>query len=223
MMNDLLKISCHFDLICPWCWIAKVNLERALIRLKENRPGLRVKIEWHGVQLIPEVPEQGWSFAEFYERRLGSKQAVAARQLQVNQVAEAAGLLVNFDRMTVFPNTAMAHALLDYAQRYRSDETFAKLLDRLFLGYFVLGENLSDPELIFELARNVGIGRIVLESWMSNQDSVVANRPKSRRVGGVPYYIFNDHVAVSGVQSPETYLSIISNSLQMRTQDARAA
>jgi predicted DsbA family dithiol-disulfide isomerase len=216
-MTNSLTISCSYDLICPWCWIAKVNLERALIRLKEYRPELRVKIEWHGVQLIPEVPEQGWSFAEFYERRLGNKQAVALRQRQVNQAAAQAGLEINFDKITVFPNTAMAHAVLNYAQRFRSAETFEKLLDRLYLGYFILGENLGDPQTIFKLAHDVGIARAVLESWLANPESVQTKH--SPRVSGVPNYVFGGTFAVSGVQSPEKYLSIMSTILQTRIKD----
>jgi predicted DsbA family dithiol-disulfide isomerase len=217
-MSTSLTITCSYDLICPWCWIAKVNLERALIRLKAYRPELRVKIEWHGVQLIPEVPEQGWSFTAFYERRLGGKQAVAQRQQQVSQIAEAAGLGINFDKIEVFPNTDKAHALLDYAQKYRSEETFEKLLNRLYLGYFFLGENLSDSELIFKLAQDVGIGRIVLESWFSDTDGVLIERSKRLRVRGVPYYVFDGNIEVSGAQSPEKYLSLMSAVLQTAEQ-----
>ncbi|UUZ65839.1 DsbA family protein [Polaromonas sp. P1-6] len=77
-MARTLRIDVYFDLICPWCWIGKSLLLQARERLAASDPEARVEVYWHSVQLIADVPEEGWPYAAFYERRLGSTLAVRA-------------------------------------------------------------------------------------------------------------------------------------------------
>src|SRR5215471_1159588 len=98
-MTNNLDIDVFFDLICPWCLIGKHQLRRALAQLAETDPDVRVRVQWHSVQLISDVPEHGLPFAEFYEHRLGNKEAVHARQMQVNVAAAQAGAAIDFSRI----------------------------------------------------------------------------------------------------------------------------
>ena len=114
-MSGRLRIDVFFDFICPWCLIGKRQLERALELLHSQQPEVLVTTVWHGVQLLPHLPVQGEPFAEFYLNRLGSAEAVAMRQAQVRQAAQAVGVAIDLSRIATMPNTADAHRLLAHA------------------------------------------------------------------------------------------------------------
>jgi hypothetical protein len=111
-MRRILNVDVYIDLICPWCLIGKSHLRRALERLAETDPDVDVRVRWHSVQLAPDVAAEGWPFAEFYERRLGGREAAQARQAQVRAAAAQAGVSIDFSRISIFPNSAKAHRLL---------------------------------------------------------------------------------------------------------------
>jgi len=84
-MPAVLHIDVFFDLICPWCLIGKAHLRRARAQLgqfPQSDPPVDVQVNWRAVQLVPNVPDSGWPFSEFFERRLGGRDAVRARQSQ---------------------------------------------------------------------------------------------------------------------------------------------
>ena len=107
--SNKLTIDIHFDLICPWCFIGKRQLALARARFAQKYPAVAVESVWHPVQLLPDVPEQGLPFAEFYERRLGSPEAVRQRQQQVALAARSVGLDLDLAAIQRMPNTARAH------------------------------------------------------------------------------------------------------------------
>ncbi len=212
-MTKSLSIIGTFDLICPWCWIGKVNLERALTMLRTKYVDLDVCLEWRGVQLMPDVPQQGLPFSEFYERRLGSRSAVSARQKQVNQAAACTGLHISFEKIKVFPNTGIAHALLTYANQLSERTVYETLLDRLFKAYFELGEDIGSSEYLFRLAESAGIERTALESWLSKPDLVKSSERLNLNANGVPNFIFDKKIEISGAQSPDTLFVLMRSIL----------
>ena len=107
-----LTIGIDFDLVGPWCYIGKRNLDAARDRFAQWHQDVVVAAVWYPVQLLPDAPDQGWPFAEFYRRRLGSPEAVRQRQGQVMQAAHDAGLDIDLARIERMPNTARAHELL---------------------------------------------------------------------------------------------------------------
>ena len=156
-MTQTLKIDVYVELICPWCLIGKSNLESALAQLAETDPDLHVQVQWHTVQLVPEVPSEGWPFAEFYLRRLGSPEAVRQRQAQVRAAAAQAGVEIDFARIERFPNTTLAHRLLAFAEHQPS--VVDAMLDRLFEAYFQRGENIGDVRTLLDIAQELGLDR----------------------------------------------------------------
>ena len=127
------QVDVYFDLICPWCLIGKRQLDAALARWRAEHAGADVHVRWHSVRLIDGVPPEGWDFAAFYERRLGSPEAVQARQAQVRAAARQAGAEIDFSRIRVFPDTGPAHQLLALGARRHPD-------------VMVLAETSSNPE-----------------------------------------------------------------------------
>lgn len=207
-MTQPLRIDVYLDLICPWCWIGKRHLGVARTRLAELRPDVRIEVGWHSVQLIPDVPPQGWPYQAFYERRLGGPEAVRARQAQVQAAASQAGLSIRFERMETFPNTWQAHRLLAQAGPQLEPPAQEALLEALFEAYFVHGSNLSDPDTLEAMALAHGVNT-------SNSTGVDAPDVwgSTSGVSGVPLFVFNQRWALSGAQSPEALVSAMLQSL----------
>ena len=207
-MTPDLTVSVHFDLICPWCYIGKRNLDVALARLAESHPDTKVRVVWRSMQLLPETPEEGSDFRAFYEARLGSPAAVRARQTQVQAAAARAGVEIDFARIKVFPNTAMAHRLLDFARVFGDRPQQDALLEHLFAAYFNEGRDIGDFETLMILVEASGLDTRGARLWAAEpyapRDAVLR-----RLVSEVPLYEFNDQAAISGAQGPEILYDMI--------------
>lgn len=219
-MSQPLHIEVFFDFICPWCLIGKRQLERALARLRATRPDVAVTIQWRGVQLLPDLPAAGVPFAEFYLRRLGSEQAVRLRQAQVREAASAAGVDIDFARILRMPNTADAHRLLQRAAAIGSAEQVEALLERLFAAYFHNGEDLGDPATLLAIAEDCGFAATELVDSLRGDGSPFYGEAASMAAGGVPCFVFDRQLTVSGAQSTEVLLGAMHAALQRREQPA---
>ncbi|SFB07563.1 Predicted dithiol-disulfide isomerase, DsbA family [Collimonas sp. OK607] len=209
-----LQIEVGFDLICPWCLIGKVSLDKAISRFTEQYPSVEVNVKWHGVQLLPDVPKNGLPFQAFYEKRLGSLQAMSLRQQQVNDAAAKVGFRINFDRIKTFPNTAKAHALLTCMSNFIGEEEYKKTLDRLFHGYFFFGEDIGSDELLYSVAQAAGIGKKMFDEWLEQPESNILTDGYLTQIRGVPHYVFNQKTEISGAQSPEQIFAVMQNLLR---------
>ena len=198
-MSRKLHTEVFFDLICPWCWIGKHHLRRALSQLADSDPEVQVDVQWHSVQLIPDVPDGGWPFSEFYERRLGSREAVRARQMQVSAAAAQAGAAIDFSRIVTFPNTGRAHRLVALGKRHLDPANQDRLLDRLFATYFQLGEDLNDPRVLATIAAEQGLEPAATRVALADDAWALESPP----LPGVPYFVFNRTFALSGAQPAE--------------------
>ena len=210
-MTRALRIDVFVELVCPWCLIGKRQLARALERFAQTDPDLQVQVHWRAVQLIPQVPAEGWPFADFYLRRLGSPQAVRQRQAQVQAAAAQAGVDIDLARIERFPNTARAHRLLEFAAIQRPESVDA-LLERLFDAYFRRGEDLGDSETLLAIAQETGMDAASARPWL---DAPPAAQPAP--VAGVPLFVFNGRFALSGAQPPEALWSAMRRSSEEAT------
>lgn len=208
-MNPSLNIDVYFDLICPWCLIGKRHLTSALAQLKTSRPDLQPRVNWRSFPLLPDTPLHGLPYQEFYERRLGSPPAVAARRAQVREAGRLAGVEFAFEKISVMPNTLAAHRLISLSARTGDDSLAERLIDRLFQGYFMEGRDIGDMAVLIELARACGF------EFSDHPDALRADRlpPAHHDVSGVPYYVFNQRLALSGAQPPEMLLKAMLQSL----------
>ena len=155
-MTRKLVVDVYFDLVCPWCLIGKRQLERALAmftRVPGNPP---VQVSWRSVQLFPDLPLDGVDFEAFYEQRLGSVEAVRARQALVRAAARRAGTEVHFDRIRRFPNTLLAHQMLAFGKEQLSPEMLDALLEALLAGYFQQGADLGDEDTLLTIGSRHG-------------------------------------------------------------------
>lgn len=217
-MNSIhatLAIEVSFDLVCPWCLIGKRHLDTAIGMLREQHPEVAVEVTWRSHPLMPEIPKQGLPFADFYLQRLGSAEAVTSRQAQVREAAHAAGVEIAFDRIKVFPNTLDAHRLVAQAQSQGGSTRAGIVIDALFERYFVRGENIGDAGVLAELRAECGL----LPCDVA--ESVVP--AAARRMHGVPFFLFNDSVAVEGAQRPAWLMEAMLHALSPSFKAQRSA
>jgi predicted DsbA family dithiol-disulfide isomerase len=214
-----LSIAVSFDLICPWCLIGKRHLDTAIHQLRAERPGLTVDVEWRAFPLIPDTPLEGLPYREFYVARLGSPQAVAARQAQVRAAAQDAGLTLALERIDTFPNTLLALRLVRFARQAQGAQAASKLVENLFARYFVQAGNIGDPQVLRQALKECGITTPDGDGALLHHE--LAWLPPLRDpqelpqhgVTGVPYFAFNGKLAMSGAQPPAVLMEAMRRAM----------
>lgn len=205
------NIDVYFDLICPWCLIGKRHLASALQQLWAIRPDIRPRVIWHSFPLLPDTPLEGLPYQAFYERRLGGSDAVAARRSQVREAGRLAGVEFAFERITVMPNTQAAHALIDLLARKGDDTQTERLIEGLFQAYFMDARDIGDLAVLIDIAAESGM--TVSHQTLAGAISQPADLSATPDVSGVPCYIFNRRLALSGAHPPETLLKALLQSI----------
>lgn len=204
MPRPALQVDVWFDLICPWCLIGRRQLDRALVQWRAEQAtqdSVTVTVRWHSVRLIEGVPRDGWDFADFYQRRLGSTQAVQARQAQVLAAARQAGAEIDFSRIRVFPDTGPAHQMLALGHHRLSADAHQALIERLFQAYFQHGDNLADRATLLTIGAQAGLDPAETTDWLERP------LPAGSAVNGVPFFVFNERLALSGAQPVPSLLA----------------
>ena len=172
---------------------------------RERHPdGPEPAVRWLPFQLNPDLPAGGIPREDYVARKFG------ARGKGVNERVVMAGRQVgigfDYDKMTVQPNTLNAHRLMLYAERFgRQDE----LAEELFRAHFTEGANLTDAATLADIAARAGLDRSAAATYLAGDDGreAVARADVEARgagIGGVPFFIFNRNIGVSGAQDPET-------------------
>ena len=189
------------DVVCPWCYIGKRRLERAL----ELRPEVAVEIRWRPFFLNPWVPREGMSRDDYLETKFGSVEAYKTMAKRVAAAAAAEGLVYALDKIARQPNTIDCHRLILWAHE-RGDA--AAMKQRLMQLYFAEGADLSDRAVLAEAARAGGLDPDQVRRDLASDKDVdlvtqEAERAAQAGIGGVPFFIFNNRLGVSGAQAPE--------------------
>lgn len=171
-------------------------------------------MRWLPFQLNPDLPEEGIPRREYIARKWGPGRG-AEIYARVASVGRSVGIPFAFERITVQPNTVNAHRLLCYAERAGVQDALA---EELFRAYFLEGANLTDKATLAECAARAGLERAAAASYLDSdedRDLVVRADAEARAAGihGVPFFIFDGKVGVSGAQEPETLLAAIEQAL----------
>ena len=222
-MNTPLTIDVLSDVVCPWCLIGKRRLELALAeyaRLHPERPAPLVR--WHPFQLNPDMPEGGMSRADYVRQKFGDRaDTVYDRVKAVGRTLDIAFVIDTIARQ---PNTAAAHSLIGLAEVGEQQQS---LVEALFRAYFLEGVDLTQRGELERLAQGAGLSAQAVQSCLDSEEArhqVRASDVRARQMGvqGVPFFIFNNQVGVSGAHEPETLLQAMEQSLQPPTQTASA-
>jgi predicted DsbA family dithiol-disulfide isomerase len=197
-----LLIEIASDVICPWCYIGKRRLEKALAALGGE---VEARIEWLPFQLNPDMPESGVARADYRRAKFGSVEKGRALDARVAQEGAGEGIAFAFERMQRTPNTVAAHRLIDLAQ---SQGKAGPVVDALFRAYFEAARDIGEPAVLAEIALAAGV-----ENWPagSNGARVATQEERVRDLGisGVPTFIFNRESGLSGAYPPDTLAQAI--------------
>jgi predicted DsbA family dithiol-disulfide isomerase len=198
-----MRIDIFSDTICPWCFIGKRRLERAL----ESRPQADLSVTWRAFQLNPEMPAEGLDRQAYLTLKFGG----AAQARTIYEAVEAAGeeerIGFRFDRIRRTPNTVASHRLLAFADRHgHQDET----AEALFRAYFIEGEDIGELETLAEIGARGGLEPDAVRAHLTGADGidqVLAEDATARKHGilGVPCFILEGRYALSGAQQPAVF------------------
>ena len=195
------ELSIISDVICPWCFIAKKNLERVL-DLLPNR--LDFSIVWRPYELNPGMRKEGMDRREHRSRKFGSWQHSLALDAQVAQAGQQAGITFRHDLMKRTPNTFNAHRLIWFAQREGAQDG---VVEGLFKAYFTQGRDVGDLEVLSDLAAAAGLERAKTAAFLAADDGAQEVRLEesmamSKGISGVPTFILDGEELFSGARQP---------------------
>ena len=204
--------------ICPWCYIGKTNLDRAL----EQIPDHPFTIEWHPFQLNPALPLEGMDRRASLDAKFGGKDGAVQAYAPVVQAAEAAGLTIDFEGMKRTPNTINAHRLIHWAG-IEGRQTF--VVHRLFEAYFRDARDIGDLDVLADIADSCEMDASVVSKLLASDadiEDIQKRDAHSREMGitSVPTFIVANQHAVPGAQPTEMWLKVMSEIIEQIEADA---
>lgn len=199
-------IEIFSDIICPWCYIGKHRLMRALAQ----RPHINATIRWLPFQLNPDMPPGGIERADYANIKFGSASRAAQVEAMLSQTAARDGLPLDMARISRTPNTVDAHRLIRYAARGNGAMT---MVDALFNAYFVEGRDIGDQATLIEIAAALGFDAMTIGDYLRSSTDLGAiqgSDAAARRLGihAVPCFIVDEQYALAGAHDAEAFAPI---------------
>jgi predicted DsbA family dithiol-disulfide isomerase len=201
----MLTVDVISDVICPWCFIGKRRLEKAITALAGKQ---EVRVRWHPFQLNPQMPKGGRDRKAYRTAKFGSWERSQALDAQVAAIGAAEGLVFAFDKIKRTPNTLDAHRLIRLAGQ---EDIQNAVVEALFQAYFTEGWDISDRQALLDVVAKAGLDWGRAEAELDSDDGLTAiqvEEAEAHRLGvqGVPFFIVNGELALSGAQEPKVFL-----------------
>ncbi len=219
------KIPVHIDIVsdvvCPWCFVGKKNLEQA-IGMAEGQ--YDITIQWHPFQLDPKIPEAGLPARPYFEQKFGSAAAVDNVYSQMKKIGENVGIHFNLGSIPKAVNTFSLHCLMQQAavEGFQHD-----LGTAFFKAYFENALDLSDLDVISTVCAPFGWSKDRIQAILSDQSLRQAVEQSIRYaystgISGVPFFIINQRMALSGAQPPEAFMQALAQVTPATAEEAAA-
>jgi predicted DsbA family dithiol-disulfide isomerase len=213
-----LHVEVIADLVCPFCYIGKRRLDRAM-QAVQGPSG----ISWYPYQLNPDMPDGGMSLQAYLSMRFGSAANVQPILDQLTADAHRENIELRFDRIEHVPNTLRAHQLMYLAETKRRDQS--ALAEELMSAFFQRGEDIGDREILVELGARHGlhaddVGRVIDED--SSRQIVLSREAQVRSSGiaGVPGFLLNRRLLVIGAQDEDALVNAFDRAMFGEGNDA---
>jgi predicted DsbA family dithiol-disulfide isomerase len=212
-MTDTIHIEIWSDVMCPFCYLGKRKFDEALQQFEHNS---KVKIEWKSFQLNPElVTDTSMSVIDYLlnVKNISHEQATQMNAY-IGKSGKAVGIDYHFDNVVLY-NTMLAHRLLHYAksigQQHEAEERF-------FLAHFTEGKNLDDAQTLLEIAEEMKWDKNAVQHVIDTDEythEVRMDMYEAQQLGisGVPFFLFNEKLAVSGAQDTSVFLDALRQSI----------
>ena len=210
--NQPVRIDVVSDVVCPWCFIGKHRLEKALAL----KPDIAVEVRWRPFFLNDWIPREGISREQYLTTKFGSPERYKGIAQRVTAAAAAEGLVYAADKVKRQPNTLDCHRLIRWAEGIGKA---AAMKQRLMDLYFTQGADLTDRETLVQAAADLGLDAGSVRTQLASDQDVAqveqdAQSAKEAGIEGVPCFIFGGKFAISGAQAPEDLAEAIERMAQ---------
>jgi len=205
-----LSVDVISDVICPWCYVGKRRLEKAIAA-----HGKPVKVRWLPFQLNPTMPKDGISRRDYRTKKFGSWERSLELDAQMAAAGQAEGIHFAFDRTERTPNTLDAHRLIWLADKEGIQDA---VMEALFRAYFTEGRDISNRQTLIDVVAEAGLDRKRAEAVLNSNDGLEAMKEagglsQQHRVDGVPFFIINGKITLGGAQPPEAFIEAFGKAL----------
>lgn len=213
-----IQIDVISDVVCPWCYIGRQRLAKAL----EKLPEVDASVRWRPFQLDPTIPREGKDRRDYMLAKFGSEERLRQIHASMLPLGAAEGIDFDFDAIRVSPNTLDAHRVIRWAST-AGDGVQDRVVGDLFRRYFELGENVGDPAVLISAARESGMDAALVETLLAtdaDRDAVAEEAATAARMGvtGVPCFLLANKYAVVGAQDVDTLAKAIDDVARMPSQ-----
>lgn len=204
-----MKVDIWSDVRCPFCYIGKRKFEMALEKFEHKD---QIEVEWHSFELDPNTVTKPDVNPIDYLAQIKGQPREWAEEMnkRVTDTAAEVGLSFNMES-SVVANSFNAHRLIQLAKSNGLDN---EIEEKLFVDYFTAGKNIDDKEVLIEAGLSVGLERLAIETMLNSDsftDEVRMDQKIAQQIGiqGVPFFVFDQKLAVSGAQPPDTFLGAL--------------
>ena len=204
-MKQTLKIEVFADIVCPWCYIGKKRLEKALL----NRPGINVEIKWRAFLLNPSIPKSGIDRKQYLLTKFGH--AASSVYSRIEQAGKQAGIHFNFGEIGRTPDSRSVHQIL-----IATGSNGFKLSEFFFKAYFLEGKDISDIDVQRAILETLNMSpfpdqkKITLAKQTLDFD---LNQANNLGIDGVPFFVFNNQISLAGAHPEHILLTTIDAAL----------
>jgi predicted DsbA family dithiol-disulfide isomerase len=205
----MIRLDIFSDPVCPWCYIGKANLDRAL----GQHPDHPFRVEWHPFQLNPDMPRQGMDRSAYLEAKFGGPENAARAYAQVEAAAARAGIALEVAKVPFASNTLDAHRLIHWAGLEGRQNA---VVDALFRAYWHQARDIGDPATLARIAGEAGMDAAAVARLLASdadRHDIAARDQDARRKGvtAVPTFLIAQTYVVSGAQPPEMWGEVITD------------
>jgi predicted DsbA family dithiol-disulfide isomerase len=198
-----LAVDVISDVICPWCYIGKRRLEKAIVESQQE-----VRVRWLPFQLNPTMPNEGISRKEYRSRKFGRWEQSLELDTKMIAVGETEGIHFAFDRIEWMPNTMDAHRFVWLADQQDCQDA---VVESLFRAYFTEGRDIADRQTLIDVVTEAGLDRQRAKAMLNSEQGMDAIKEaeelsRRHRVSGVPFFVIDNEITLSGAQPPDAFL-----------------
>ena len=207
----MIKIDIVSDTVCPWCYIGKKRLDKAI----EDFKGQEFEINWHAFQLNPNMPIEGINRELYLSTKFGGKERADSIYEQIKQAGSSSNISFNFNEISIMPNSFYSHMLIELSKEQNLQN---KIAESLFDAFFIKGINIGNLSELTNIAISNNIKNFNEDLFKNRKDlrntvQTSDENSRSKGVTGVPFFIINNNYAISGAQESEVFKKIFETCL----------
>lgn len=218
MQKTAINVEIISDIVCPWCFIGKRRLEKAM-QLASDR--FEFEVEYYPFELNPHIPAEGLDYKAYLTGKFGSEERFFHLTEHVTRAAAREELPFNLHAQTKSPNTRNIHRIIMTA---RGDSRQHELVERFFRAFFCEGVDLTRRENLIDIAEKGGLDRESIEQLLQSHAGLLEIEMAEKElqnlgINSVPLFIIDNRLAISGAQSVESFTRVFEEAARMKLQD----